>query len=473
MQTFERRLELPVDVTELYRWHTQPGAFERLGPPWEEVELLSRPAPIVEGAQQQMMVRVGPARMRWVSRIEEVVPDKLFRDVATESPFAHWEHTHLMESRGPGRSTLVDRIEYALPAGPIGGLLGGSAVRRRLEQAFAYRHRVTANDLARHQSVAGVKPMDVLVTGASGLVGSVLTSFLTTGGHRVRHLVRRDRENENEFRWDPATGVIDPRSVEGADAVVHLAGENIAAKRWSAVQKDRIRRSRIEGTRLVADAVRGAKQRPHTFVTASAVGWYGDRGDEWLDEESSRGTDFLAETCADWESEATRVAEVRTVPVRFGVILSPAGGALRKMLLPFKMGAGGRIGSGRQWMSWISIDDAVGALYRALVDKSLEGPVNAVSPNPVTNAEYTRTLGSVLRRPAIAPMPALAARLAFGELADALLLASQRVKPVRLSSSGFEFAYPELEGALRHLLGRDGGVPQSAPTPTAAATAAS
>jgi len=241
---------------------------------------------------------------------------------------------------------------------------------------------------------------------------------------------------------------------EEPDAVVHLAGENIAAGRWTERQKARIRDSRVKGTRLLCDLLARYSPPPKALVCASAVGYYGDRGDEILKEESASGSDFLSDVCGEWEAATQTAVErgIRVVNLRIGVVLSPLGGALAKMLTPFKLGAGGVIGSGRQYMSWIALDDAVRAFHFALTNQSLHGPVNAVAPNAVTNRDFTRTLGRVLSRPTVFPMPAFAARLAFGEMADALLLASTRVQPARLLAGGFTFRYPDLEGALRHLL---------------------
>ncbi len=297
--------------------------------------------------------------------------------------------------------------------------------------------------------------MHIAVSGSSGLVGSALLPFLTTGGHRITRLVRRPAGGD-DIAWDVARGVQDLSRLEGVDAVVHLAGENIAAGRWTAARKEEIRRSRVEGTRRLSESLARLSRRPKVLVSASAIGFYGNRGDEILKEDSAPGSDFLAQVCRDWEAatDPASRAGIRVVHLRSGMILSPAGGALKKMLLPFKMGAGGRIGSGAQFMSWIAIDDTIGAIHHAIVTESLQGPVNGVAPTPVSNAEFTRTLGRVLSRPAIAPMPAFAARLAFGEMADALLLASQRVMPTRLQATGYQFRHAELEGALRHLLGR-------------------
>ena len=297
--------------------------------------------------------------------------------------------------------------------------------------------------------------MHVALTGSSGLVGSAMVQFLTTGGHRVTRLVRKSPRSQ-EVAWDPAEGIKELSWLEGVEAVVHLAGENIAAGRWTEARKAEIRRSRVEGTQRLCESLARLGRRPKALVTASAVGFYGDRGNEILTEDSAPGGDFLARVCQEWEAAADPAsrAGIRVAHLRFGMILSPAGGALKKMLLPFKLGVGGRIGSGAQYMSWIAIDDAIGAIQHAIAAESLRGPVNAVAPAPVTNVEFTRVLARVLSRPAVAPMPAFAARLAFGELADALLLSSQRVMPTRLQAAGYQFQFPEIEPALRHLLSR-------------------
>ncbi len=295
--------------------------------------------------------------------------------------------------------------------------------------------------------------LTVLVTGSTGLVGASLTKLLEANGHTVRRLVRRGTVGKNEFHWDLAKGTIDPKALEGADAVVHLAGESIAAGRWTDAQKERIRKSRIEGTRLIADAVRDAKRGPKTLLTASAIGFYGDRGDEEVDESSATGTGFLAEVCREWEAGAQGLEGMRSVQLRFGVILNSAGGALKKMLLPFKLGLGGRLGSGKQWMSWIALTDVVRVIEHALNTESLSGAVNVVAPGAVRNSEFTKVLGRVLGRPTIFPAPAFAMRLALGEMADELLLNGQHVLPKKLLASGFEFSHRELEGALRHELG--------------------
>jgi uncharacterized protein (TIGR01777 family) len=299
-------------------------------------------------------------------------------------------------------------------------------------------------------------PMHVVVSGSRGLVGSALVPFLTTGGHHVTRLVRGMAKGPDETAWDPSRGLVDTSRFDAADALVHLAGENIAAGRWTPARKAEIRRSRVDGTRNLSEVLARLPDPPKVLVSASAIGLYGDRGTEILTEESASGTGFLADVCREWETatEPASRAGIRVVNLRFGMILSPRGGALRKMLLPFRLGMGGRIGSGEQFTSWIALDDAIGAVHHALCEDALHGPVNAVAPNPVSNAKFTCTLARVLRRPTLLPVPAFAARLAFGEMADALLLAGARVQPARLQASGYRFRFPDLDSALRHLLGR-------------------
>ncbi len=297
--------------------------------------------------------------------------------------------------------------------------------------------------------------LQVAVTGATGLIGSALVRRLATEGHRVRPLVRR-APGPGEIRWDPDGGRLDPDDLEGIDAVVHLAGENVGA-RWTAGRKARIRNSRIRGTRLLSETIARMSRRPAVLVSASAIGIYGSRGDEVLDEESHLGDpsqDFLAALGQEWEAAAdpARAAGIRVVHSRFGLVLSPDGGALGRMLLPFRLGLGGRLGSGLQWMSWISIDDAVSAILHLLGTVTLIGPVNLTAPEPVQNRDFTRTLGRVLSRPTPFAVPPAALRLVLGEMADGTLLSSARVLPRRLLASAFRFSHPDLESALRHVL---------------------
>jgi uncharacterized protein len=296
--------------------------------------------------------------------------------------------------------------------------------------------------------------MNILVTGAAGLVGTALSSFLNRNRHRVTRLVRKAEAAPGEIRWDPSAQTIDADALEGLDAVVHLAGENISDGRWTVRKKIRIRESRIQGTRFLAQSLARLFDPPKVLVSVSAVGYYGDRGEELLDEESEPGKGFLADVCREWEA-ATGPAVMRGIRVvhpRLGMVLSNSGGALARMLPAFRLGLGGKIGNGRQFMSWIAIEDLVGIIDYSIHNESLHGPVNAVSPNPVSNQDFSITLARVLSKPCFLALPAFGARLAFGELADALLLASARALPVRLKESGFQFQFPELEGALSQAL---------------------
>jgi uncharacterized protein len=296
--------------------------------------------------------------------------------------------------------------------------------------------------------------MRILISGSHGLVGTALIKALEPEGHEIFRLVRYAPHSQAEIEWSPERYSIALARLEGFDAVVHLAGESIAEGRWTEEKKKRIRESRVKGTRLLADALANLSKPPRSLICASAIGYYGNRGDELLTETSLPGDDFLAQVCVEWENATALAREkgIRVVNTRFGIILDTEGGALRKMLPPFRMGIGGKIGNGKQWMSWIALDDVVRAIEFALTNQSLNGPVNFVAPNPVQNAEFTKTLGKILSRPTIFPIPAFGIRLVFGEMADALLLSSQRVEPERLKAAGYQFGYSHLDAALRHVL---------------------
>jgi uncharacterized protein len=294
--------------------------------------------------------------------------------------------------------------------------------------------------------------MRIILTGSHGLVGKSLSKKLAADWHEIFELVRRTpRPDQNEIEWHPNKGVVNAASLENFDAVIHLGGESIAEGRWTDEKKRRIYDSRVKGTQLLSDALASLSQKPAAFLCASATGFYGNRGDQILEETASAGSGFLAKVCRDWEqaTEAANQAGIRVVNLRFGPILAREGGMLDKMLTPFKLGVGGKVGSGEQFISWVAIDDVVAAIRLALSDTTLRGPINIVSPNPVTNEEFTKTLGHVLNRPTALAVPAFAARLAFGEMADEMLLVSQRVEPKKLQEAGFAFQVAELEAAFR------------------------
>jgi uncharacterized protein (TIGR01777 family) len=450
--TFVRRSRMPAPAAEVFAWHERPGALERLTPPWSPVRVLEREGGIRNG-RVVLGIPVGPLTVRWVAQHRDYVAGRQFRDEQVSGPFARWIHTHTIEPAGEDEAMLEDRIEWALPGGPLGAWIGSASTRGLLDRLFTWRHRTTAEDLAAH-APCRAQAMSVAVTGASGLVGRSVVPFLETGGHRVVRLVRDEEHGPDVVRWDPERPT-DLSALDGIDAVVHLAGESIASGRWTDERKRRILESRARGTRVLCESLAALPHPPGVIVAASAIGIYGDRGDEQLDEDSAPGTAFLADVCRAWEAATEPLARsgTRIVTMRFGVVLTPAGGALAQMLPPFRVGLGGPIGSGNQYLSWIAIDDLIGAIHHALVTDALEGPVNAVAPSPVRNKELAAALGRALHRPAIVPIPAAALRLALGEVADALLLASARVLPRRLETTNFHFRTPTIDPALAHVLG--------------------
>ncbi len=453
-QQFSQEIELPVGPAEAFQWHERPGALERLIPPWEKVKIIRQQGGIEEGGIVELLTSAGPLRSRWLAEHSGYVFGEKFEDTQTSGPFARWYHQHLFRAHDGG-SVLEDKVEYKLPLAAVSQLVFGGYVRKQIERMFDYRQRTTLDDITAHHRYAEKGTMRIAVTGSSGLVGSQLLPFLTTGGHEALRVVRRDAKAKNEISWQPSKGEIDKAALEGVDAIVNLAGESIAEGRWTEEKKKRIRESRVDSTRTIAEAIASMDNPPKVLVNASAIGFYGDRGDEILDEDKPAGEGFLSEVCEDWEAAATPAEEagIRVVKMRIGVVLSPKGGALAKMLPPFKLGGGGRMGSGKQYWSWIALDDLVGAIHHAIMTESLSGPVNATAPEALTNAEFTKVLGRVLKRPTIFPMPAFAAKLVLGEMAEALLLSSARVVPKRLEESGYGFRFPTLEAALRHLLG--------------------
>jgi uncharacterized protein (TIGR01777 family) len=294
--------------------------------------------------------------------------------------------------------------------------------------------------------------MKILISGSSGLIGAAAAAALKSDGHNVVRLVRPGKApNPGDVQWDPMRATVAVAGLEGVDVVIHLSGAGIADGRWTEERKQLLRSSRIDTTRVLVDSLSRLKQKPRVLIVASAIGYYGSRGDEILTESSTNGTDFLALVCRDWEAEASRASArgIRTVMLRTGVVLSGKGGALPKMLTPFKLGVGGRLGSGQQWMSWIGIEDVVGIIRHAIANENVSGPVNVAAPNPVRNEEFTRLLAGMLHRPAIFPAPAFVLRLAMGEMADAVLLGSDRVKPERMLAAGYKFRFEILEPALR------------------------
>ncbi|MCB0923203.1 MAG: TIGR01777 family oxidoreductase [Mycobacterium sp.] len=443
----------PLD--RVWDWHTRPGAMRRLVPPWQPMRVVKETESLADG---QAILGL-PGGLRWVAQHDPAGydPPYQFLDVLTSNDglrglmtlpprlVGWWRHTHRYSDAGNGTTRVHDIVDTTVP---------GAALR----STFAYRHRQLAEDLDAHADAAAARgeagPLTVAVTGSSGLVGTALCAFLSTGGHRVIRLVRGTPADGDSRRWDPQQPADD--LLDGVDAVVHLAGESIAG-RFTDAHRRAIRESRIEPTRRLATVAAAAGV--HTFVSASAIGYYGyDCGDTELDESSPRGDGFLADVVADWEA-ATAPADdggVRVVTVRTGIVQAAAGGTLRLLRPLFAAGLGGRLGSGRQWLSWVGIDDLVDIYYRALYDTGLVGPVNAVGPAPVRNSEYTAALAATLHRPALLPVPAFGPRLLLGQQgAVELAEANQRVLAAKLLQRGHRFRHPTVADALAHQLGHD------------------
>lgn len=455
MPVFEQRSEMPVPREALYRWHMRPGAFERLAPPWEGVEVVERQGDGVSaGSRLTLRAPIGPVSPTWHAEIQSNTPGEGFVDVQTRGPFARWEHHHrFLDGPSADRSELLDHVEYELPVGALGQAVAGEYVQARLERMFRWRHARTREDLRRHGLLP--EPRVFALTGASGLVGRRLVPFLTGGGHRVLRLVRRAPQGPDEVRWDPEAGVLDPAGLEGVDVIVHLAGENVGEGRWTAARRERILESRRRGTALIAQAAAALRRRPEALLCASAVGWYGDTGAAVVDEQGPPGQGFLAEVCRVWEASAepARAAGLRVVHARVGVVLDPAGGALQKLLPPFRLGLGGPVGGGAQGFPWVSPDDLVYALHWLAAREDIAGPVNVVAPERLSQGDFARGLGQALGRPAVAPLPGFALRAAFGDMAEEVLLAGQRVEPAVLRRAGFRWTHPTLADCLAAQLG--------------------
>lgn len=457
MPTFRRTTKINIEAADLERWHLSPGAFQRLTPPWERMKIIEEPSEIADGTRALLKMKAGPFWTGWIAEHQDCQPGVGFSDVQVRGPFAYWKHVHRFYRAGGEASELNDEIDYRLPFGFVGNLVGGSLVKGKLDRTFNYRHAVTKLDLERLASEpqGNAQPMEVLVTGATGMVGSALEAFLRMRGHRVRR-VTRNPSAPGDVRWDPEAGLLDLSEDEPIDAVVHLAGENIAGGRWSDKRKRRILESRRKGTRLLCQTLAARSQRPSVFVSASGANYYATGTDQPQDEAAPRGKGFLSDVCEVWEGEtsAAERAGIRVVKLRLGVILSPAGGILEKMLPAFRLRAAGRLGDGKQRMPWIVLDDVIDIIHRALRDERYTGAINAVAPDVVTNTGFTRSLSGALHQPAMIPVPAFALKLALGQqMAEETLLADLHLEPARLRDLGYPFRFPQIEGALAYLLG--------------------
>lgn len=455
MQTLTRDSHIPSCAQRVYDWHANPGALERLSPPWEPMELVQRTGGIEDGARMIARVGPGPFKLTWVADHREHIAGRQFVDEQTRGPFAHWVHKHLFLEEGPQACHMRDEVHYKLPMGFLGQAVAGRYVRKRLDRMFDFRHLRLNRDLALHREYRDRPRLTIAISGASGVLGTALTALLTTGGHTVLPLVRRQGAGPHEIAWDPRAGTIEAHKLEGVDALIHLAGANVA-QRWTPDTKRIIIDSRTQGTALLAKTLTQLDRPPAVMLSASAVGYYGHHPQGALTEQDGPGHSFLSEVCQAWEAATAPLEDtnIRLAKMRIGVVLTPSGGALKEMLLPFSLGVGGPLGSGEQWMSWIGLDDTLQIFYRALFEEDLSGPINVVAPTPVTQKDFARTLGRVLGRPALLPLPAAAIRGLFGEMGQQVLLEGAQVLPARLQQRQHPFYHRTLEDTLREILGR-------------------
>ncbi|MCG8471470.1 MAG: TIGR01777 family oxidoreductase [Desulfobacterales bacterium] len=450
----ERSVVLPCRAEEAFSWHEMPGVLERLTPPWVQYGNLKRQGGLEVGATTAMTLKMGPLDLGWKSEHTRYEPGRCFADRMVKGPFASFEHTHTFKAM-EGGCCLTDEIRYSLPMEPVSGFLAGYWVKRDLERMFRYRHAITARDLGRFVGRFGRKKPMVAISGASGVIGSALVPFLKSQGYGVKVLVRRRAENDAEIYWNPAKGELDTQGLSGCDVVIHLAGENIGDGRWTPEKRAEIIASREKGTSLLARESSRLKSGPKLFLSASAVGYYGDCGEEPVSEQRGPGDAFISNVCHRWEKTAQENwnrEDGRLVILRIGVVLTPAGGALARLLPVFRAGLGGVIGSGNQRMSWISIEDVLGVMAHIMDTPGLKGPVNVTAPHPESNRGFTQTLARTLGRFSFTHVPSSVVVGAFGDMGREILLEGVNALPRALLSSGYTFVHPTLESALSEVI---------------------
>ena len=453
---YEHKTHVKSNIEDTFAWHERKGSFRRLMPPWEVAEEVRADDTLEDGAQRIFRFPMGPVKMKWIARHSKYNPPHSFEDDMLKGPFKSWHHKHQFTQNDDGSTYVIDKVNYKLPMGILGKIVAGKMVRKRIERMFYARQIRLERDLKRHTQFAHLPRKKILVAGSSGLIGKQLVAFLDTGGHDVWRLVRRGtKKGEKEIKWLPDKEEINPKEIEGFDAIIHLGGAGIGDKRWSKKRMKLIEDSRVNSTSLLAKTIGNLKKKPELFMVASAMGWYGERGDEILTENSKAGEGFLPRICENWEQASNGVKDfgVRTIKLRTGIVLDATGGALGKMLLPAKLGGGGPIGRGKQWYSWISMDDQIYSMYHLMMTKECEGAYNIGSPKPVRQKRFAKVLGKVLRRPAFIPTPPFAIWFLFGKMGVSLTTESTKIIPERLIESGYVFEHSELEPALRDSLG--------------------
>jgi len=439
-------------VETVFQWHKRTGALQRLTPPWENVTVTRQSDDLREGSMTSFRMKIGPFMVNWEAFHEEYIENRQFVDRQIRGPFALWKHTHRFIPEDEGSSWLEDTIEYRLPFRFISDLLAGKKVMKKIEIMFDYRHSILAADLA---LPAGGEKKKIVITGASGLIGRALVPFLKTRGHEIITLRRNGAPGQNKTSWDPAAGTVSC-SLDDTDAVIHLAGEPIGEGVWTRRKKNTILESRVKGTGAMARAIAACERPPEVFISASAIGYYGHRGNAIMTEEDPPGSDFISEVCSEWE-KASMTATGRGVRIllpRIGVVLHPQGGALGRLLFSVRAWAGIIFGNGSQYVSWISMEDLVRSIYHIMNTRDISGPVNLAAPQPVTNRELMKSLGAAVKRPVFIRIPSPVIRLMFGQMGKEVLLSSTRVSSKKLAGSGYRFMHEDITSAFRFLLGK-------------------
>lgn len=454
-ELFVKRSKISAPAEQVFDWHAREGAIRRLSPPWAPLKIISKTPGVDKGTQVKLKIKTGPVFSSWDALHTACEPGRMFIDTQIKGPFHTWQHTHRFLPEDDG-CILEDSIEFAMPFPLNRSDFVTAFVRNDLSRIFRYRHTITQRDMIAQTSGKIPRSLKIAITGASGLIGSSLVPFLTTGGHDVYPLVRRAPvPGKNEIAWDPENGVLSEKALEGFDVVIHLAGENIGEVTWTDSIKNRLIASRVKSTRLLAETLSRLESPPSVFLCASAIGFYGHTGEKTVNETAGPGDQYISQLCTAWEKacEPAVACGIRTVNMRIGVVLSPAGGALSKVLTFFKAGFGATMGSGSQYISWISMEDTLYAIHHLIADGRIQGPVNLAAPINVTNYEYTKTLAKLLKRPALFKIPESLIRKRFGQMGEEILLSGSRIQPSKLLDSGYSFYHPDLTSALTETLG--------------------
>lgn len=450
----EHETRVKAAISTVFEWHEREGALFRLSPPWENISLIRRDEGIQVGAKCDIRLKTGPVSMVWKAEHVGYEKNSFFKDRQNKGPFAKWEHSHYF-TEADGETTIKDHVEYRLPLHPLSTGVAGNFVHTKLEKMFRYRENVCRNDIEFYKEY-NPAPKTIVVSGSSGVVGSALIPFLQTQGHKVIRLLRdKTKLCIGDVCWNPNAGIIEDK-FENADAVIHLTGEPIGEGKWTDEKKREIIDSRVRSTALLANTLAKMKNPPKTFICASAIGYYGAHGDEIITEDEKAGShDFIAKVCKKWEEAAKPALDkgIRVIFLRIGVVLTPAGGALQRMHLPFSMGLGPVFGNGKQYLSWVAMDDVLYSVGHLLEHEEIRGAVNLTSPNAVTSEQFSDTLADYMRKPRFINIPPYVIMKMYGQMGREVLLSGANVYPEKLIKSGFRFRYPDLMQAFGHLLG--------------------